>query len=128
MSGIISPFGRTGRILEDIGGRSIRAYCYINSDSPSSSAFERSYNVASISYATTSVTLNFIEPIVAPYGMYNVYGWSTGSYYRVLTSASTTGLQTGITWSYRKINNSGNTSVDANYLNSAILAVYGGME
>ena len=68
MSGVISPFGKSG-VLTDVRGLTIRAYCVITSDSPSSTAFDNSYNVASISYGSTSITLNFIEPILSPKSM-----------------------------------------------------------
>lgn len=127
MSGLTSPFGKSG-VLTDVRGLTMRAYCRISSSNPSSSAFDRSYNVASISYSSTDLTINFIEPIVSPKVMTSHYSWSTGGNRWIIITTSATGLKTSIEIGYRRIDNSGTTHVDSGYLIGAQIGIYGGIE
>lgn len=126
MSGIISPFSKSG-VLTDVRGLTMRAYCRVTTNNPSSSSFDRSYNVASISYTSSDLTVNFIEPIFSPKVMTSHYSWSTGSNRWIIITTSATGLQTSLSIGYRRISNSGLTSVDSGYLNGAQIGVYGGI-
>lgn len=126
MSGVISPFGRSG-VITDVKGLTIRAYCRVNANNPSSTAFERSYNIASISHGTTDFTINFIEPVVSPYIITNFYGLSTGSHVRFILTASESGLRNSISMAYRIMNNSGSIATSNDNLNGASIAVYGGI-
>lgn len=125
MSGIISPFGKSG-VITDVRGLTIRAYCRVTSDNPSSSAFDRSYNVASISHNSTGVTINLIEPIFNPYGMLTQYQWSTGNYWHAILGDSQGGLKTSIEFGYRKITQGATATVNDS-LNGATISVYGGI-
>ena len=126
MSGIISPFGESG-VLTDVRGLTIRAYCRISTNNPSSSSFDRSYNVASISYTSSDLTINFIEPVFSPKVMTSHYSWSTGSNRWIIITTSATGLNTSISIGYRRIDNTGTTHVDSGYLNGAQVGIYGGI-
>lgn len=126
MSGIISPFGKSG-FLEDVRGLTLRAYCRITTNSPSSSSFDRSYNVASISYSSSSLTVNFIDRIVSPYSISNLYSLSTGSYVRFVTSTTLSGEQPGISLNYRVMNNNGSIATTNGDLSGLCVAIYGGI-
>lgn len=126
MSGILSPFGRSG-VLTDVRGLTIRAYCRITSDNPSSSAFDRSYNVASISHDSTTITVNFIESIITPYSITNFYRLSTGNLIRFSPTETTTGLQNSLNMAYRVMNNNGSIATSDDNLNGLCVAIYGGI-
>ena len=126
MSGILSPFGKSG-LVTDVRGLTLRAYCRVTSDNPSSSAFDRSYNVASIGYDSTQLYIYFIEPVISPRVMTVHYMWSTGSNRYILFAGTTTGLQSSLSIGYRKIDNTGLTSVDSGKLNGASVGIYGGI-
>ena len=126
MSGIISPFGKSG-VITDVRGLTIRAYCRITADNPSSSAFELSYNVSSISHDSTQITVNFIEPILSPYSITNFYALSTGSKINFAGTATASGLSTSLSMSYRKMHNDGSITTDNDGLNGLCVAIYGGI-
>ena len=126
MSGIISPFSRSG-VLRDVRGLTLRAYCRITSNTPSSSAFDRSFNVASISYSSSALQVNFIDRIVSPYSLSNLYSLSTGSYVRFVTSTTLSGSQPGISLNYRVMNNNGSIATTNGDLGGLCVAIYGGI-
>ena len=126
MSGIISPFGKSG-IVTDVRGLTIRAYCRVNSNNPSSSAFDRSYNVASISYTSSTLTVNFIERINSPFVFTAFYALSTGGSVKFVTSETLSGSQPGISLNYRIMNNNGSTALTSGNLSGLCVAIYGGI-
>jgi len=126
MSGILSPFGKSG-LITDVRGLTIRAYCRITTNNPSSSAFDRSYNVASIGYDSTQLYIYFIEPVFSPKIMTAHYSWSTGSNRYVLLADAQTGLKSSFAIGYRKISNAGMTSVDGGILVGASVGIFGGI-
>ena len=126
MSGVISPFGKSG-VLTDVRGLTIRAYCRVTSDNPSTSAFDRSYNIVSIAHSSSAITINFIEPVIAPYCMFTNHKWSTGNQWYAILSSSFAGQQTSFSSEYRKITQ-GATSISDDNLEGAIITIYGGIE
>ena len=126
MSGLVSPFGKSG-VLTDVRGLTIRAYCRISSNNPSSSAFDRSYNVASISYTATTLTINFIDRIVSPFSMVTFYGLSTGTSVHFGTNGTLSGSQPGISLNYRIMNNSGSIATTSGNTDGFCVAIYGGI-
>ena len=126
MSGIISPFGKSG-VLTDVRGLTLRAYCRVTSDNPSSSAFDRSYNVASISYSSSVLTLNFIERVVSPFSIASFYSLSTGTSVRFTITQTLSGSQPGISLNYRVMNNNGSIATTNGNLTGLCAAVYGGI-
>lgn len=126
MSGVISPFGKSG-VLTDVRGLTIRAYCRIASDNPSTSAFARSYNITSIAHSSSAITINFIEPVIAPYCMFTNHKWSTGNQWYVILSSSLAGQQTSFSSEYRKITQ-GATAISDDNLEGAIITIFGGIE
>lgn len=128
MSGIISNnLDKSGVIGGAIRNDStIQAYCKISGNSPASGGFESSLNVASISYGSTSITINFIEAILDPVCMWSVYAWSTGSSYKLITSSSATGIVASLSTNYRIQNNSGSQAVTTNgAIGGALIMIYG---
>jgi hypothetical protein len=125
MSGIISPFGKSG-VITDVRGLTIRAYCRITTNNPSSSAFDRSYNVASISYSSSAVNVSFIEPIISPFSITTFYSLATGSSIKFSHTSTQSGSQSSISMSYRIWNNT-STALTNGLLQDLCVAIYGGI-
>jgi|5_EtaG_2_1085323.scaffolds.fasta_scaffold11047_6 hypothetical protein len=125
MSGLITPFGRSG-IIVDKRKLTIRAYARITSANPSSSAFDFSYNVSSISTSSSEVTLNFIEKIFNPQSIISIWGFSTENHYYFSFNTQSSGLVSSHATSYRKNTEGATDHTDAGALDGATIVVYGG--
>ena len=128
MSGVIANnLDKSGTIEGGIRNEAtLQAFCKVNSNSPSSGQFANHFNVSSISYGSTSVTINFRRNIDYPATMMTNYNWSTGTSWHVIGSGiSNNPNQSNIAPFYRKVAQ-GATSTDPGVLNNALLIVYGG--
>ena len=125
MSGIIGPFGRSG-IIVDKRKLTIRAYARITANNPSSSAFDFSYNVSSISTSSSEVTLNFIEKIFNPQSLISIWGLSTGNHHYFSFNTQSSGLVSSHATSYRKDTDGVTSHTDASTLSGMTIVVYGG--
>jgi hypothetical protein len=128
MSGIIDHnLDKSGVIGGAIrNGSTLQAYCVITADTPSASEFANSLNVSSISYDTTTIYINFINLVLDPVFIWSVYGWSTGSSYKVLYGGTQSGVQSQIFSGYRIQNSNGHQAVTTNgALNGSTIVIYG---
>ena len=128
MSGIIGNNLGKSKVIEGLiqNKGTLEACAKITSDSPGSGDFSTSLNVGSVSYSSTTITLNFLNTINRPITLFNSYGFSTGGFWKfVLSDVSATVGATSTAPAYREMANTGMTATTNTNLNGALIMVYG---
>ncbi len=132
----ISIADSTGRIsvnvgtasLRDLRGLTLRASCVISHNSPSSAQFNNDFNVSSISFTASAVTINFTVAIDYPITLPAIYSLSTdGNSLMCLASSQSNSLnQSSIAINYVKVDTVDGVAEDSGILSNAPIMVFGG--